>query len=79
MAARKREIIVLLTRQALVCVQTPAPFYFNRPVVETDCYRVPVAVNNVENNGAERADASWTSGVLSSGISRAGALVSPGQ
>jgi hypothetical protein len=62
-----------------VYVQTPAPFYFNRLAVETNCHRVPVVVNNVENDGAEQAEAGWTGGVLSSGFSCAGELISPAQ
>ena len=32
---------------------------------------MPVVVNDVENDGAERVEASWTNKVLSSGITRA--------
>ena len=39
-------------------VQTPAPFHFNCLAVEPNCYRLPVVVNNVENDGAGYAETS---------------------
>ena len=79
MAMQQRDRRSADSPQALVYVQIPASFYFNCLGVEMNCYRAPVVVNNVENDGAERVEASWTNGVLSSGISWAGELVSPGQ
>ena len=44
--------------QALVSVQTPAPFHLNCRAVETNCYRALLVANNVENDGAEQAETS---------------------
>jgi hypothetical protein len=71
-------LLMVWSTQALVSQNTSA-FLFQPVDVETDCYRVPVAANNVENDGVERVEANWTGGVLFSGISRAGEFVSPGQ
>jgi hypothetical protein len=56
--AKKRNNRSAGSPQALVYVQTPAPFHFNRLAVEPNCYRVPAVVNNVENDGAGDAETS---------------------